>query len=153
MVQTVNSTDGVKALSRFVEWILSFYQDALNGMIDMLTSGETDGALSWLMKSWKSLFVLLIVAGLVLNIVIYFARWKPHWWWFAKRRPVVSDALLMTKKKNSVSDRRVKPSTIVPKRQTAISPQPDLFQDGADSLFGDAADQLMETHKNRSANK
>lgn len=145
----MNNSQGVKALSRFVEWLLGFFQDAVRGMIEMLTGGQTGGALNWLMKSWKSLFILLILTGTVLNVAIYFARWKPHWWWFARRRPVVDDALLA--KRSSRSGKHPKPSTIVPKRQsadrkTAVA-TPDLFRDSADSLFDEDSDELMEVHK------
>ncbi|MBQ9408613.1 MAG: hypothetical protein IJU28_04380 [Clostridia bacterium] len=149
----MNSSEGVKALSRFVEWLLSFYQSAVNSLIEMLTGGHTDSALTWLMKSWKSLFILIVIAGTALNITVYFVRWKPHWWWFAKRRMVVDDALLARRKPaKSASPARRKPSTIVPRKDSAQSlqlstkaPSP-LFKDDADSLFDDPGDELMEVH-------
>lgn len=147
----MNSSDGVRALSRFVEWLLSFFQDTVSSLIEMLSGGQTGSALNWLMRSWKSLFMLFLLAGMVLNVVIYFARWRPHWWWLARRRPVVDDALLAKKKKTASSGKRIKPSTIVPKRQSA-SPKSggdasDLFSDSADSLFGESEDGIMEVQK------
>ena len=109
----------VKLLSYFLEWLLSYYQDTVEGIITMLSSGQTDGALMWLMKSWKSLFIALIVCGIILNIVIFVARWKPYWWWFAKKRMIVDDALVEKRKKTSVhtnSSTAVKPSTYIPRR-------------------------------------
>ena len=152
----MSSSEGVKALSRFVEWLLSFYQSAVNGLIDMLTGGHTDSALAWLMKSWKSLFILIVIVGTALNITIYFMRWKPHWWWFAKRRMIVNDELLSRRKpRASVASARKKPSTIVPRRDSAqslqlstLAPSP-LFKEDSDSLFDNAGDELMEVHKKK----
>lgn len=149
----MSSSEGVKALSRFVEWLLSFYQSAVNSLIDMLTGGQTDSALTWLMKSWKSLFLLIVIIGVALNITVYFMRWKPHWWWFAKRRMIVDDALLNRKKPRAAAQsQRRKPSTIVPRKDSAqnlqlntLAPSP-MFKDDSDSLFDDAADKLMEVH-------
>ena len=157
----MNSSGGVKFLSRFVEWLLSFYQDAVDGLIDMLTGGQTDGALMWLMKSWKSLFLLLLIGGIVLNVIIYFVRWKPHWWWFAKKRLVVNDELL--DRRSAAAKPRRKPSTIVPRKDAAeslklstIAPSPagkplksespTLFTDDTDDLFDDPSGELMELH-------
>lgn len=151
----MNSSEGVKGLSRFVEWILSFYQDAVNSLIEMFGGRQTDSALLWLMKSWKGLFLLLLIGGIALNIVIYFVRWKPHWWWFAKKRMVVSDELVRKRDKTSASGQahpRVRASTIVPRKDEAqslklstIAPAP-LFKDSADSLFDEAEGELMEVH-------
>ena len=151
----MNNSEGVKSLSRFVEWILSFFQDAVNSLFDMLSGGQTDSALMWLMKSWKGLFMLLLFSGIALNIVIYFVRWKPHWWWFAKKRMVVNDELISKRKKNAVFGEprpKAKPSTIVPRKDDAqslklstIAPSP-LFKDSTDSMFGEAEGELMEVH-------
>ena len=149
----MNSSGGVKFLSRFVEWLLSFYQDAVDGLIDMLTGGQTDGALMWLMKSWKSLFLLLLIGGIVLNVIIYFVRWKPHWWWFAKKRMVVDDALVEKKQKRAADPAPArKPSTYIPKRIEAApahkAPARGSLTDDGDLMATDG-DDLMRPHKSK----
>ena len=148
----------VKLLSYFLEWLLSYYQDTVEGIITMLSSGQTDGALMWLMKSWKSLFIALIVCGIILNIVIFVARWKPYWWWFAKKRMIVNDELLNKRKKskkNTTSHKRPArtPSTIVRRKDASqtlqlstIAPVP-ARKTTAKSLFEEDADELLIPHK------
>ena len=155
----MNSSEGVSLLSRFVEWILSFYQSAVNGLIGIFSGSGAGSALSWLMRSWKSLFAFLLISGVIANIVIYVIRWKPHWWWFAKKRMVVNDELLQRRGKGKKSAKpaaarpAAKPSTIVPRKGASetlklstIAPSP------AGDLMESEFDDLLSVHEKSKKN-
>lgn len=149
----MNSSSGVSFLSSIVTWLLGFYQDAVHGIIEMLTGGQTEGLLMWLMKSWKSLFVMLVLGGIAVNVVVYVIRWKPYWWWFAKKRMVVNDELLGKRSKARTASKKpyraheAKPSTIVPRKDAALSLSLSTIapkrEEGADDLFSDGTDDLL----------
>ncbi len=139
--------------------ISALFQDFFDAALNLVSGSPMEGSLlNWLFKSWKPLLALLILGGIAANIIVYFARWKPHWWWFAKKRMVVDDALISKGKGKKVSAKKAdrsrkaaisKPSTIVPRKDAAqslrlstIAPSPARRADA--DLTGD--EELMELH-------
>lgn len=120
-----------KWLADAIQGVLDWFQYFINSIIGFVTSESSSGGfLGLILRNWKLLLAVLIVAGTVINLLIYFARWKPHWWWFAKKRMIVNDELVRPhgQKPQAPAAPVRKPSTIVPKRRPVpsvnSSPQP-----------------------------
>lgn len=45
----------------------------------------------FLAKNWAKLLVILLIAGIVIDFVVWIFRWRPHWVWFSKKRFVIND--------------------------------------------------------------
>ena len=110
-------------LSDAFHGVLDWFQYIVNGIISFITGeGSSGGLISLILSHWKGLLVLALLVGTLINLLIYVARWKPHWWWFAKKRMIVNDELVRPKGHKSAASSPSparKPSTIVPKRLPA----------------------------------
>ncbi len=119
----MSSFGPLKWLSDAFHGVLDWFQYFINGIIGFITGEGSSGGLSGLILShWKGLLVIALLIGTVINLLIYVARWKPHWWWFAKKRMIVNDELVRPRERKPASSSPItvrKPSTIVPRRVPA----------------------------------
>ena len=150
----MSSFGPLKWLSDAFHGVLDWFQYFINGIISFITGEGSSGGLSGLILShWKGLLVIALLIGTVINLLIYVARWKPHWWWFAKKRMVVDDALVEKKQKRAADSAPArKPSTFIPKRidtnPSHKAPARGSLTDDGDLMATDS-DDLMSTHKNK----
>ena len=47
--------------------------------------------LKFLADNWLQLLVLLLAIGVVVDLLVWLIRWRPHWVWFRKKRVVIND--------------------------------------------------------------
>ena len=113
-------TEGFKG-DKIIETVLSWFRYLFNGCVSLFTGTEGGSLIRWLSSSWIYLLVFLLIAGIVLNLVIYMIRWRPHWWWFGKKRMVIDDVLLTPRKKK-------KPSAAIKKQEDLFEVKEDLFR-------------------------
>ena len=141
-------------LSDAFHGVLDWFQYIVNSIISFITGeGSSGGLIILILSHWKGLLVLALLIGTLINLLIYVARWKPHWWWFAKKRMVVNDELLGKRSKARTASKKpyraheAKPSTIVPRKDAALSLSLSTIapkrEEGADDLFSDGTDDLL----------
>ncbi len=121
-----------------LEIMLSWFRALMNGVWSLFTGSGGGSLLSWLSGSWKSLLVILLTIGVVMDVVVYLLRWRPFWWWFRKKRMVVDDAILepsapLPSARRPSPSRRVQPSTRIPRREGDVRREPE--DESEDDLF------------------
>ncbi|NLB91348.1 MAG: hypothetical protein GX786_09065, partial [Clostridiales bacterium] len=73
-------------MSEFTETIFSFLLGWIKNFFESLwtlfTSNDGSAWLAWLGENWFSLVVWLLIIGFIIDIVIWFFRWRPYYVWF-----------------------------------------------------------------------
>lgn len=53
----------------------------------LISGGGQPGVMSWLVKSWKPLLLLVLACGVLADFVVWLVRWQPYKLWFRVARP------------------------------------------------------------------
>lgn len=72
-------------LKALANWVLKLFNLA----------GSGGNPLLWLSENWLKLLIVLLVAGVVLDWLVWMIRWRPYWVWFKKKRIIVNDERLL----------------------------------------------------------
>ena len=67
-------------LKGLASWVLRLFN--LSGGISPLR---------FLANNWIQLLVILLLAGLAADLLVWLIRWRPHWVWFRKKRVIIND--------------------------------------------------------------
>ena len=77
-------------MNGFVHSILSFTLSWIRALISnlwSLLSSEDGGALyQFLSRSWLSIVIFLCIAGVAVDLIVYFFRWRPYYVWQTRLR-------------------------------------------------------------------
>ncbi len=104
-------------LKALANWVLKLFNLA----------GSGGNPLKWLSENWLTLLIILLVAGVVLDWLVWMIRWRPYWVWFKKKRIIVNDEKFlegegMDEEDFQMDQQYVVPSTVV-KRKEGHRPQ------------------------------
>jgi len=106
-------------LKALANWVLKLFNLA----------GSGGNPLLWLSENWLKLLIVLLVAGVVLDWLVWMIRWRPYWVWFRKKRIIVNDERLLKGEELDEEDfeemmeqQYVVPSTVVKRRKSAKRP-------------------------------
>ncbi|MBQ4090324.1 MAG: hypothetical protein IJC56_10685 [Clostridia bacterium] len=69
-------------LKGVANWIL--------GLFD-LAGTAAFSPLKWLSENWLNTLIVLLIAGIIIDVLVWLLRWRPHWVWFNKKRIVIND--------------------------------------------------------------
>ena len=47
--------------------------------------------LKFLADNWLKLLIFFLILGVVLDLLVWLIRWRPHWVWFRKKRVIIND--------------------------------------------------------------
>ena len=47
--------------------------------------------LKFLADNWLQLLVFFLILGVVIDLLVWLIRWRPHWVWFRKKRVIIND--------------------------------------------------------------
>ena len=97
-------------LKGFASWVLRLFDLAGSGGVSPL---------EWLSEHWSQLLIILLIAGVAADIIVWLIRWRPYWVWFRKKRIVVDDKEFF---ENDVDVPRPRPDTIVQRQETRKVP-------------------------------
>jgi len=84
MTQTGYSNAVVNAMLGWLKGLASWVLKLFN-----LSSGFSP--LKFLADNWLQLLLFFLLLGVLLDLVIWLIRWRPHWVWFRKKRVVIND--------------------------------------------------------------
>lgn len=107
-------------LKGLANWVLKLFNLA----------GSGGNPLLWLSENWLKLLIVLLVAGVVLDWLVWMIRWRPYWVWFKKKRIIVNDERFLEGEEFDDEDvmmdqKYVVPSTVVRRRNGQnIAPAP-----------------------------
>ena len=103
-------------LKALANWVLKLFNLA----------GSGGNPLLWLSENWLKLLIILLVAGVVLDWLVWMIRWRPYWVWFRKKRIIVNDERLLKGEELDEEDfeammeqQYVVPSTVVKRKKNA----------------------------------
>ena len=77
----------------WMRWLTSWFWSITN------STGNTGGFLGWFGENWKSLAVTLIIAGVIIDWIIWMIRWRPYWIWTRKRQIIYEEVPERRKKR------------------------------------------------------
>ncbi len=83
MQQTAFTDSFIKGMLGWIRWIASSIANLFQSGSG--TSGGTS-FLSWFAGNWIKILLVLIVTGVLVDWVVWIARWRPYCFWFRKRR-------------------------------------------------------------------
>jgi len=69
-------------LKGLANWVLSLFD---------LAGSTGFSPLAWLSEHWVGMLIVLLIAGVVIDLLVWLVRWRPHWVWFNKKRIVIND--------------------------------------------------------------
>ena len=72
-------------LKGLANWVLKLFNLA----------GSGGNPLLWLSENWLKLLILLLVAGVAIDWLVWMIRWRPYWVWFKKKRIIVNDERML----------------------------------------------------------
>ena len=106
-------------LKGLANWVLKLFNLA----------GSGGNPLLWLSENWLKLLIVLLIAGVVIDWLVWMIRWRPYWVWFRKKRIIVNDERLLRGEKLDKEDYEAMmekeyevPSTVVRRRKGASRP-------------------------------
>ena len=97
-------------LKGFADWVLRLFDLAGSGGVSPL---------EWLSEHWSQLLIILLIAGVAADIIVWLIRWRPYWVWFRKKRIVVDDKEFF---ESDADVPRPRPDTIVQRQETRKVP-------------------------------
>ena len=83
MQQTDFSDSFIKGMLGWIRWIASSIANLFQ------SGGHSSGDMStitWFADNWIKILIGLIVVGVLVDWLVWMARWRPYWVWFRKRR-------------------------------------------------------------------
>lgn len=84
MQQADFSDSFIKGMLGWIRWIASSIANLFQS-----GSGHSSGDMSmvaWFADNWIKILIGLIVVGVLIDWMVWMARWRPYWVWFRKRR-------------------------------------------------------------------
>lgn len=76
-------------MNMMLGWLKSLARWVL-GLFD-LAGLNAFSPIEWLSQHWMSMLLFLLVAGVVIDLLVWLIRWRPYWVWFRKKRIVIDD--------------------------------------------------------------
>lgn len=84
MTQTGYSNAIVDAMLGWLKGLASWVLKLFN-----LSGGVSP--LKFLANNWLKLLVFFLILGVVIDLLVWLIRWRPHWVWFHKTRVIIND--------------------------------------------------------------
>jgi len=74
-----------------VNAMLGWLKALANWVLKLFNLSGGGSPLKFLADNWLQLLILLLIVGVVLDLLVWLVRWRPHWVWFRKKRVVIND--------------------------------------------------------------
>ncbi len=71
-------------------WVRGF-TDWIWNIINLGDGSAGRSFLGWFSENWLKLVVVLVIAGIVIDWLVWLVRWRPYWLWFGKKRRILDD--------------------------------------------------------------
>ena len=99
--------------------------------------------LKFLADNWLKLLIVLLVVGVVMDLLIWLIRWRPHWVWFRKKRVIINDKNFFADEKYIDSPEDLKRRS-APRRRSAPVEKPRRNWEDSDFVVRSAASRRRE---------
>ena len=78
----------------FITLTLGWIRGVTNWIWSMIRLGQGSAGrsfLAWFSNHWVKLVIVLMLACVAMDWLIWLVRWRPYWLWFGKKRRLVND--------------------------------------------------------------
>ena len=96
--------------------------------------------LKFLADNWLKLLIVLLVVGVVMDLLVWLIRWRPHWVWFRKKRVIINDKNFFAGEKYVDAD-----GEPVSRRRSAPAARPRRNWEDSDFVVRTAASRRRES--------
>ena len=104
--------------------------------------------LKFLADNWLKLLIVLLVVGVVMDLLVWLIRWRPHWVWFRKKRVIINDKNFFADEKYIDSPEDLKRRS-APRRRSAPVEKPRRNWEDSDFVVRSAASRRRENQAQR----
>lgn len=104
--------------------------------------------LKFLADNWLKLLIVLLVVGVVMDLLVWLIRWRPHWVWFRKKRVIINDKNFFADEKYIDSPEDLKRRS-APRRRSAPVEKPRRNWEDSDFVVRSAASRRRESQAQR----
>ena len=104
--------------------------------------------LKFLADNWLKLLIVLLVVGVVMDLLIWLIRWRPHWVWFRKKRVIINDKNFFAGEKYIDSPEDLKRRS-APRRRPAPVEKPRRNWEDSDFVVRSAASRRRASQGQR----
>lgn len=77
-----------------LNFLLGWMRGAAQWLWQLINSPESGSALDWLGQHWLSVTIVLCIAGIIIDLLVYLARWRPDLVWRSFFRRVSRSRML-----------------------------------------------------------
>lgn len=88
MQQTDFADSFIKGMLGWIRWIANSFANLFQ--TGSGRSGDMS-MISWFADNWIKILIVLIVVGVLVDWLVWMARWRPYWVWFRKRRILLNN--------------------------------------------------------------
>ena len=94
--------------------------------------------LKFLADNWLKLLIFFLILGVVLDLLVWLIRWRPHWVWFRKKRVIINDKNFFADEKYIDSPEDLERRS-APRRRSAPAERPRRNWEDSDFVVRSAA--------------
>lgn len=101
-----------------VDTMLGWLKGLASWVLRLFNLSAGGSPLKFLANNWLHILVILLIAGVAVDLIIWLIRWRPHWVWFRKKRVIINDKNFFAKEHDLDDDfePRRKPQNRKPRR-------------------------------------
>ena len=77
--------------SAIVDAMLSWLKGVASWFLKLFNLSGGFSPLKFLADNWKQLLIIFLIVGVVVDLLVWLVRWRPHWIWFRKKRVIIND--------------------------------------------------------------
>ena len=104
--------------------------------------------LKFLADNWLKLLIFFLILGVVLDLLVWLIRWRPHWVWFRKKRVIINDKNFFADEKYIDSPKDLERRS-APRRRTAPVEKPRRNWEDSDFVVRSAASRRRASQGQR----
>ena len=82
-----------------VNAMLSWLKGLANWVLRLFNLSGGFSPLKFLADNWLQLLIFFLILGVVVDLLVWLIRWRPHWVWFRKKRVIINDKNFFTQEK------------------------------------------------------
>ena len=131
--------------SAIVDAMLSWLKGVASWFLKLFNLSGGFSPLKFLANNWKQLLIIFLIVGVVVDLLVWLVRWRPHWIWFRKKRVIINDKNFFSGKPEKEGNAKQHAKTGV--RAAEIRRPKENWKDSDYVIYGSDRRKRMEQAK------
>ena len=131
--------------SAIVDAMLSWLKGLASWFLKLFNLSGGFSPLKFLANNWKQLLIFFLIVGVVVDLLVWLIRWRPHWIWFRKKRVIINDKNFFSEKSGGTA--RAKQQAKPDMRAAEIRRPKEDWEDSDYVIYGRDRRRRMEDAK------